>query len=91
MRVGNRKVLQGTVHSNKMAKTIAVDVQRRFKHIKYGKYVVRTKRYYAHDEDNKAQIGDSVTIAETRPLSKMKRWRLLDITRRAQSREGASS
>jgi small subunit ribosomal protein S17 len=87
MRVRNRRVLQGIVHSDKMEKTITVAVERRFKHPKYGKYVVHTKRYATHDEKNEARSGDRVEIAETRPLSKSKRWRLLRIMERAPSRE----
>ena len=83
MRVRNRKVLQGVVHSDRMEKTITVDVERRFKHPKYGKYVLRTKRYFAHDEANDARLGDKVVICETRPLSKNKRWRLVEVTERA--------
>ena len=83
MRSGNRAVLQGTVHSDKMDKTITVNVERRFKHPKYGKYVVRTNRFAAHDVENSARVGDTVEIAETRPLSKNKRWRLLRVVTRA--------
>ena len=90
MRAGNRKVLQGTVHSDRMEKTISVDVERRFKHPKYGKYVVRTSRFTAHDEKGEARIGDTVEIAETRPLSKTKRWRLLRVLERAPTREEGS-
>ena len=90
MRVRNRKVLQGVVHSDRMEKTITVDVERRFKHPKYGKYIKRTERYSAHDETGEAHIGDRVEIAETRPLSKTKRWRLLRIVDRAPSRAGKS-
>ena len=83
MRSRNRKVLQGTVHSDKMNKTITVAVERRYRHPKYGKYVVSTKRYAAHDETNDARQGDTVEIAETRPLSKNKRWRLVRVIERA--------
>lgn len=91
MRAGNRKTLVGTVHSDKMQKTITVDVERRFKHPKYGKYIVKTKRYAAHDEQEDARIGDRVEIAETRPLSKRKRWRLLRILERAPTDREAGS
>lgn len=91
MRVRNRKTLVGTVHSDKMQKTITVDVERRFKHPKYGKYVLKTKRYAVHDEQQDARAGDRVEIAETRPLSKSKRWRLLRILERAPTHgEGGS-
>ncbi len=91
MRLGNRKVLQGTVVSNKMQKSIMVDVERRYKHPKYGKYVLQTKKYAAHDESNEAQPGDRVEIAETRKISKRKCWRLLRITAHAPSRGGTAS
>jgi len=86
VRVGKRKSLIGIVRSNKMDKTITVDVERRVKHSQYGKYVVRTTRFAAHDEKNEALKGDRVEIAETRPLSKTKRWRLLRIVERSPSR-----
>ena len=84
-------VLQGTVRSSRMDKTITVSVVRRFKHPKYGKYVLRTKRYYVHDEKNDARPGDTVVISETRPLSKTKRWRLVEILERAPTREDRKS
>lgn len=83
MRTENKKTLVGTVHSDKGTKTITVNVQRRFKHAMYGKYVLRTNRFMAHDEKGEARIGDKVEIAETRPLSKNKRWRLLRVLDRA--------
>ena len=83
MRVGNRKTMVGVVHSDKMTKTITVDVQRRFKHAMYGKYVLRTNRFMAHDEKGEAREGDTVEIGETRPTSKNKRWRLLRVLERA--------
>ena len=83
MRIGNRKTLTGTVTSDKMEKTITVVVERRYKHPKYGKYIVATKKYAAHDETNEARTGDTVELAETRPLSKNKRWRLLQVVTRA--------
>ena len=86
MRVRNRRVLQGTVHSDRMQKSVTVDVERRYKHPKYGKYVVQTRRYAVHDEKNEAHAGDRVEIAETRPLSKRKRWRLLRIVEPAPHR-----
>lgn len=76
---GTRRTLQGEVVSDKMDKTVVVAVTKRRPHPKYKKRVKITKRYKAHDEENKCKIGDSVTIMETRPLSKDKRWRVLDI------------
>jgi small subunit ribosomal protein S17 len=69
----------GLVVSDKMQKTIVVAVENRSPHPKYGKIVVKTKRYKAHDEDNKCQAGDQVRIQETRPLSKTKRWQVVEI------------
>jgi small subunit ribosomal protein S17 len=74
-----RRVMQGIVSSAKMDKTIAVSVERRFAHPKYGKSVRSHKKYYAHDEGNTASVGDTVEIVATRPLSKLKRWRLVRI------------
>jgi small subunit ribosomal protein S17 len=91
VRVRNRRVLQGTVHGDRMQKTVTVDVERRYKHPKYGKYVVQTRRYSVHDQNNDAHAGDRVEIAETRPLSKRKRWRLLRIVERAPRREEPGS
>ncbi|MBX6363537.1 MAG: 30S ribosomal protein S17 [Gemmatimonadetes bacterium] len=81
---GSRKVRQGTVVSAKMQKTVVVAVERRVADRLYGKQVVRTKKYYAHDEENTAKEGDVVRIMETRPLSKQKRWRVVEIVERAQ-------
>lgn len=78
-----RKTRVGVVTSNKMSKTIAVTTQRRLRHPIYGKFVKRSKNYMAHDENNDAKIGDLVKIMETRPLSKLKRWRLVEIIERA--------
>jgi small subunit ribosomal protein S17 len=80
---GSRKVRVGTVLSDKMEKTVIVGVERRVAHPLYGKQVVRTKKYYAHDEDNQAKQGDVVRIVETRPLSKQKRWRLVEVVEKA--------
>ena len=74
---GMRKERQGIVESVKMDKTIVVSVLRRVRHPKYGKFVHRTTKFYAHDEKNECGVGDVVRIMETRPLSKMKRWRLV--------------
>lgn len=73
----------GEVLSTKMAKTIVVQVQRRFRHPRYKKVVTQYKKFYAHDENGEAQTGDRVLIQETRPLSKLKRWRLVEILNRA--------
>jgi small subunit ribosomal protein S17 len=78
-----RKVRQGLVVSDKMDKTIVVAIERRVPHPVYGKMVTKTKRLKAHDESNSAKVGDTVRIVETRPLSKDKRWRLLEIIERA--------
>lgn len=77
-----RKVLLGEVVSDRMQKTITVKVERRFRHPVYERVVKRSKKFHAHDEHNQCQIGDQVRIIETRPLSKTKRWRLLEIVRR---------
>jgi len=73
----------GRVVSNKMNKTITVVVERRVKHPLYGKYIRRTSKFHAHDENNQCQEGDMVTIAECRPISKSKTWRLVEIIERA--------
>lgn len=80
---GRRKVRIGTVVSDKMNKTVVVAVERRVSHPLYSKQVVRTKKYHAHDEENSARVGDVVRIMETRPLSKTKRWRVLEVVERA--------
>lgn len=74
-----RKERIGVVVSNKMEKSIVVAVKRKEKHPKYGKFVNKTTKFVAHDEENKCDIGDTVLIMETRPLSKNKRWRLVNI------------
>lgn len=78
-----RKVRQGVVFSNKMDKTITVAVSWKEKHPIYGKFVSKTKKFHAHDENNECNEGDVVRIMETRPLSRTKRWRLLNIVERA--------
>jgi len=78
-----RKVRTGTVVSDKMQKTVVVAIDRRVAHPVYGKMVTRTKRVKAHDEENSAKTGDTVRIMETRPLSKDKRWRVVEIIERA--------
>ena len=78
-----RKERVGVVSSNKMDKTITVAVKWKEKHPIYGKFVNKTKKYHAHDEKNECNIGDTVRIMETRPLSRTKRWRLINIIERA--------
>jgi small subunit ribosomal protein S17 len=78
-----RKERTGIVTSDKMDKTITVSIERKVKHPMYGKFVKQTKRFKAHDEANDAKPGDIVRISETRPLSKTKRWRLVEIVERA--------
>jgi len=78
-----RKEKIGVVTSNKMTSTITVAVERRVKHPKYGKFVKLTSRFKAHDTNNESNIGDTVRIMETRPLSKTKNWRLVEIIERA--------
>jgi small subunit ribosomal protein S17 len=78
-----RRMVVGTVMSNKMQKTIVVKVDRRVRHTEYKKYVVRSRRFKAHDETNDAKIGDRVQLVESRPLSRDKRWVLQSIIRRA--------
>lgn len=74
---GNRKVKKGRVVSNKMDKTVVVAVDRTLRHPKYGKVIKRTHKLYAHNDLQPLQIGDEVTIVETRPISKLKRWRVV--------------
>ena len=78
-----RKERVGVVTSNKMDKTITVAVKWKEKHPIYGKFVNKTKKYHAHDEKNECGIGDTVRLMETRPLSKMKRWRVVEIVEKA--------
>ena len=80
---GSRKTRVGTVVSSKMDKTAIVAVERKVAHKVYGKQVARTKKYYAQDDDNAAREGDVVKIMETRPLSKTKRWRIVEIVEKA--------
>ncbi|MBW4029330.1 MAG: 30S ribosomal protein S17 [Acidobacteria bacterium] len=82
-RVNPRKVREGIVVSNKMDMTLVVAVNERVRHPRYGKTVQRTKKLYVHDENNDAKVGDRVRVQETRPLSKLKRWRLTDVVERA--------
>ncbi|MBM3159838.1 MAG: 30S ribosomal protein S17 [Bacteroidetes bacterium] len=78
-----RKERIGLVTSDKMEKSIVVAVERKVKHPKYGKFVKKTTKFVAHDEKNESHVGDTVRIAETRPLSKSKNWRLVEIVERA--------
>jgi small subunit ribosomal protein S17 len=80
---GTRKTRTGIVVSDKMEKTVVVAIERRVAHPVYGKMITRTKRLKAHDEQNSAKTGDTVRIVETRPLSKDKRWRVVEIVGRA--------
>ena len=79
---GHRKERVGEVISNKMAKTIVVRVQRRFPHPTFKKVVTSFSKFYAHDEKSEAKVGDRVRIQESRPLSKLKRWRLVEVVER---------
>ena len=82
-RSNRRKVREGLVVSDAMDQTVIVAVVERVRHPRYGKTVQRTKRLYVHDAENTAKVGDKVRVTETRPLSKLKRWRLVEITERA--------
>ena len=77
-----RKTRTGVVVSDAMNKTVIVNIERRFAHPLYGKGMKRTKKYHAHDENNEYQVGDTVRIVETRPLSKTKRWRVVELIER---------
>lgn len=80
---GQRKEREGIVVSNKMAKTVVIEQRRRVPHPVYKRYITLTKKYYAHDEGQVCQVGDFVRIMETRPLSKMKRWRVVEVIEKA--------
>ncbi|MBA3802135.1 MAG: 30S ribosomal protein S17 [Acidimicrobiia bacterium] len=82
-RTARRKVRDGIVVSNAMDKTVVVSVTDRVRHAKYNKFVLRSKRLYAHDEANDVNVGDRVRVMETRPLSKAKRWRVVEVLERA--------
>jgi small subunit ribosomal protein S17 len=82
-RANPRKVREGIVVSDKMDSTLVVAVNERVSHARYGKTVQRTKKLYVHDEKNEAKLGDRVRVQETRPLSKLKRWRLTEVVERA--------
>ncbi|HDQ03652.1 MAG TPA: 30S ribosomal protein S17 [Deltaproteobacteria bacterium] len=81
--IGIKRIIKGIVVSDKMDKTIIVKSERMIKHPVFQKYVRRHKKYKAHDEDNQCRVGDKVVIIESRPLSKDKRWRMLEITQKA--------
>ena len=81
---GSRKIRIGEVVSTKMDKTAVVMVERRTQHPRFRKYIVRSKKYLVHDEQNQLGVGDKVRIVETRPLSKLKNWRLLNIIEKSQ-------
>ena len=87
---GNRKERVGEVISNKMNKTIVVRVERRFPHPAYRKVVTAYTKFYAHDEKSEAKTGDRVRIQETRPLSKLKRWRLVEVVERGEQLTSAT-
>jgi small subunit ribosomal protein S17 len=78
-----RKTRDGIVVSNKMNQTAVVAIVERVRHPKYAKFLNRTKKLYAHDENNDVNVGDKVRVAETRPISKLKRWRIVEILERA--------
>ena len=80
---GKKKTIQGVVVSDKMDRTVAVEMTRRFIHPTYKKFVTRKKKYLAHDETNECRIGDTVVIVESRPLSRHKRWRVSAVIERA--------
>jgi small subunit ribosomal protein S17 len=79
----SRRIKQGVVVSNKMQKTVVVKVDRKFRHPQFDKVVIRSKKYYAHDDSGAVGMGDVVAIMETRPLSKLKRWRVTEVVEKA--------
>lgn len=81
---GRRKIMTGTVVSDSMQKTVVVTIERLVKHAEYGKYVRRRNRFKVHDEKNECKVGDVIRFMETRPMSKDKRWRLVDFVQRAE-------
>ena len=88
--MGNRRILVGNVVSNKMDKTVVVMVTRRRQHPRYKKYIEYSKKFKVHDETNACNVGDRVKIAETRPLSREKRWRVVEILTKAEQAEERS-
>ena len=87
---GKRRVLKGVVMSTAMDKSITVRVEQRYKHPKYGKYLSAHKKYMAHDEEGQAGVGDIVQISESRPVSKRKRWRLVEVVTQATVTDGGA-
>lgn len=79
----NKKIVVGVVTSSSMDKSITINVERRLRHPIYGKFVKRSKKFMAHDETNQCNVGDTVKITESRPLSKRKKWRLIEILEKA--------
>ncbi|MBI1832691.1 MAG: 30S ribosomal protein S17 [Planctomycetes bacterium] len=88
---GNRRTAVGVVTSDKMKKTRRVEIPRLEKHPRYGKYIKRRTICYAHDEQNESRVGDTVEIMEARPMSKMKRWRLVRVVKKAPTQAAAPS
>ena len=88
---GKRRVETGVVTSDKMQKTRRVEIPRLVKHQRYGKYIKRRTICYAHDEKNESQVGDTVEIMEARPMSKLKRWRLVKVVKKAPTQAAAPS
>ena len=88
---GKRKQRVGEVVSNKMTKTIVVRVQRRFPHPRFKKIVTSYKKFYAHDEKAEAKVGDTVRIEESRPVSKLKRWKLVQVVERGEQEPAAAA
>ena len=84
MERSRRKTFVGRVASNRMDKTVTVVIERRFRHPLYGKFIKKSSKFMAHDEENACHIGDVVKIMETRPLSRNKRWRLVEIVKKAE-------
>ncbi len=80
---GRRKMVTGTVVSDKMDKTVTVKVSRRLQHPRYKKFLTRSKKYHAHDENNECHVGDMVQLMETRPISRSKRWRVVEVVKKA--------
>jgi small subunit ribosomal protein S17 len=85
------RILTGRVVSDKMVKTVAVEIERLIRHPRYGKYVRRTTKLLAHDENGESHVGDLVTIAPCRPMSKRKSWRLLEVVKKAAQLKGISA
>lgn len=86
---GGRRLVQGVVVSDRMQQTITVVIDRTYRHPKYGKYVRKSKKYHAHDEDSVARIGDLVELVQCRPLSRLKRWRLLRVVTKGSGAQAA--